>query len=164
MAQIGSRATGKLVVILNGSNGLSASLAQVSALAGIPAPQIDTSQITTMNLPPDIGGRSTMTRYPDIHVYCTKVTNSLLEKFRTFSGQAEMVIEARLSHDRIEALDPQVQMCVDAITDVLDSARGDWGDGFFYGGKYEVSYGPVKHGGRNFLQIAKVTCEVEASE
>jgi hypothetical protein len=35
--------------------------------------------------------------------------------------------------------------------------------GVFYGGVYEVEYGAVKHGGKNFIQIAKVTFNLEIS-
>jgi hypothetical protein len=52
---------------------------------------------------------------------------------------------------------------VDAITQVLDKSRGDWGDGVFFDGGYEVTFGGVKHGGRNFLQIAKVVFALEIS-
>ena len=41
--------------------------------------------------------------------------------------------------------------------------RGDWGDGFFYPGGYELAFGSVKQGGKNFLQIAKATFELEIS-
>ena len=33
-----------------------------------------------------------------------------------------------------------------------------------YNGGYEINYGAVKHGGRNFLQIAKITLDVDISE
>ncbi len=44
---------------------------------------------------------------------------------------------------------------MDAVTRVLDQNRGSWGEGAFFSGKYEVAIDPVKHGGRNFLQVAK---------
>ena len=50
-----------------------------------------------------------------------------------------------------------------AITQVLDNSRGDWGDGVFFAGGYEVAFGGIKHGGRNFLQIAKVAFVLEIS-
>ena len=74
-----------------------------------------------------------------------------------------MVIEARVSQDRLEDIGPNTQMYVDAITAVLDCNRGDWGDGVYYGGGYEVAFGGVKQGGRNFLQIAKVSIVLEIS-
>jgi hypothetical protein len=46
---------------------------------------------------------------------------------------------------------------------VLDSNRGSWGQGVFFTGGYEVSFDPVQHGGRNFLQVARVSFEVDLS-
>ena len=53
---------------------------------------------------------------------------------------------------------------VDAVTDVLDSQRGCWAPGVMYTGGYEVSLNPLKHGGKNFLQTAKITFELEVSQ
>jgi hypothetical protein len=33
----------------------------------------------------------------------------------------------------------------------------------FYAGGYDVEFGPVKRGGKNFLQSAKVSFEVDVS-
>jgi hypothetical protein len=33
----------------------------------------------------------------------------------------------------------------------------------FYAGGYEASFGPVKQGGKNFIQVAKVTFEIGVS-
>jgi len=49
------------------------------------------------------------------------------------------------------------------VTQVLDANRGSWGQGMFFTGGYEVKFDPVQHGGRNFLQVAKVTFEVDLS-
>jgi hypothetical protein len=74
-----------------------------------------------------------------------------------------MVVEARVSQDRLDQLETNLQAYIDAITQVLDNSRGDWGDGVFYDGGYEVAFGGVKHGGRNFLQVAKVSFVLEIS-
>lgn len=74
-----------------------------------------------------------------------------------------MVVEVRVSQDRLDEMETRVQLYVDAVIQVLNENRGDWGDGVFYGGTYEVSYGPVKHGGRNFIQIAKIALAVDIS-
>jgi hypothetical protein len=52
---------------------------------------------------------------------------------------------------------------VDAIVQVLADSRGDWGDGIFYGGGYQITFGGVRHGGRNFLQLAKISFVLEIS-
>jgi hypothetical protein len=96
-------------------------------------------------------------------VYCTKVVNELREKFRTFSGDAQMTVEVRVSQDRLDQIETNLQAYTDAVTQVLDNSRGDWGDGMFFDGEYDVTFGGVKHGGRNFLQIAKISFVLEIS-
>jgi hypothetical protein len=69
-----------------------------------------------------------------------------------------------VSQDRLEGLEYQLRLYVDAVTQVLDANRGTWGQGAFYTGGYEVIFDAVQHGGQNFLQIAKVSFEVDFSE
>ena len=48
-------------------------------------------------------------------------------------------------------------------TDVLDKKRGSWTGGVFYTGGYEIQFSPIKRGGRNFVQSAKVELTVNVS-
>ena len=163
MAQAGSRVAARTREILAApATGLSASLAQLAQLEGFDSPPIPPDAIRMENVAPDIAEKGTA-RYPAVHIYCEKLQNQLREKFRMFSGIARMVAEVRLSQDRLEGLDQLTQSMVDAITGVLDASRGDWGQGMHYSGGYEVAFGPVKHGGKNYLQITKVTFEVDIS-
>jgi hypothetical protein len=98
-----------------------------------------------------------------VYVYCEKLDNTLREKFRTFSGTVGMAVEIRVSHDRLERLARDVQLYAAAAAEVLDSGRGDWGSGMFYAGGYEVAFGPVKRGGKNFLEAAKISFDVDVS-
>jgi len=99
-----------------------------------------------------------------MYVYADRIRNLLIEKFRAFSGKVRIVTEVRVSQDRLEGLEDQLRLYVDAVTQVLDANRGTWGQGAFYTGGYEVNFDPVQHGGQNFLQIAKVSLEVDFSE
>jgi hypothetical protein len=112
----------------------------------------------------DIWERASVVKYPLIQVYSDRVRNLLTEKFRTFSGKVRTVALISVSQDRIEGLENQTRLYVDAVTAVLDANRGSWGQGAFFTGGYEVTFDPVKQGGRNFLQVAKVTFEVDVSE
>jgi len=96
-------------------------------------------------------------------VYADRVQNLLTEKFRTFSGKVRTIVEIRVSQDRLEGLEETLRLYVEAVTQVLDVNRGSWGEGAFFTGGYDASIEPVRHGGRNFLQIAKVTFEVDIS-
>jgi hypothetical protein len=163
MLQIASATTKKLAGILASSNGVAAALAALSSQQGVALPAITPHQIIAQNVAPELSERSTVSKYPLIYVYCSKMVNDLREKFRKFSGDVQMVVETRVSQDRLDQIEAHLQAYVDAITEVLDNSRGDWGDGVFYGGGYEVAFGGVKQGGRNFIQIAKVSFAVEIS-
>ena len=107
--------------------------------------------------------RSVAVKYPLVSVYCEKIVNDFREKFRSFSGSVEMAIEVRHSQDRLEGMEEALEAQTDAVTTALSSSRGDWGDGMFYGGGYEVSFGRMARGGRNFTQAAKITFEIGVS-
>ena len=163
MVLIASLATEKLRSILAGDEGVRATLSIVDDLEGVSLAPFHGGQVVAQNASPDLTEQSSGSKYPILYVYCSKLLNMLREKFRTFSGEAQMTIEVRVSQDRLDDLETRVQMYVDAVIQVLNQSRGDWGDGMFFGGTYEVIYGAAKHGGRNFIQIAKISFAVEIS-
>lgn len=120
--------------------------------------------ILAQNVSVEISEKTGGTQYPALLVYCDKLSNTLKEKFRQFSGRAHLVIEVRHSQDRLDSIESNLQVYVDAVCALLDDARGDWGDGSFYTGGYDVQYEPVARGGVNFLQRAKVGFDVEVSK
>jgi hypothetical protein len=163
MLQIAGWSTQKVMGILAADDGLPAAVEAFVQQLGVALPAITAQQIIAQNVTAEIVEQSTPSKYPLVYVYCEKVLNELREKFRAFSGEAQMVVEARVSQDRLEQIDTNLQAYVDAITQVLDDNRGDWGDGVFFDGGYEVSFGGVKHGGKNFLQTAKISFVLEIS-
>ncbi len=129
--------------------------------SSIQAPGIRT--IVAMNANVEISEKTGKAQYPALLVYCDKLSNTLKEKFRIFSGTAHTVVEVRHSQDTLGGIESSLEAYVDAVCALLDDSRGDWGSGLFYAGGYEVSYEPVGRGGGNFLQRAKVGFEVEVS-
>jgi hypothetical protein len=130
--------------------------------SSLQAPGIRT--IVALNASVDISEKTGYVQYPALLIYCDKVSNTLKEKFRQFSGKAHVVVEARHSQDELVSLESNAEVYVDAVCAMLDDSRGDWGSGFFYAGGYDVSYEPVVRGGKNFLQRAKVGFDVEVSK
>jgi hypothetical protein len=161
--QIGSISTAKTMAVFIGAGGVPDTVDALSAQLQVTLPAVSAQQIVSQNIAPELSDRSTAGKYPLVYVYCGKIVNQLREKFRTFSGNAQMVAEVRVSQDRIEEMESHLQFYADAIMQVLDNHRGDWGDGVFYGGGYEVAFAAVKHGGRNFIQSAKVAFVLEIS-
>jgi hypothetical protein len=131
------------------------------------SPELQLAGVKTVlaqNVSVDISDKAGHAHYPALLVYCDKISNSLKEKFRRFSGKVHMVVEVRHSQDRLESIEANLQTYVDAVCALLDDSRGDWGNGAFYTGGYDVSYDPVARGGQNYLQRAKVGFDVEVSK
>jgi hypothetical protein len=164
VARTASITANKFVELLNATGtGIGTAVATLAADSGIILALIPPAHITNQNVSVAIAERSSAVKYPAIHVYSNRVRNLLKEKFRIFSGKIQTVAEVRVSQDRIEGLEDQLRLYADAVTQVLDGNRGSWGEGMFFTGGYEVTFDPVQHGGRNLLQIAKVTFEVDLS-
>ncbi len=163
MVLVASTVTEKLRSILAGDEGVRATLPVIDDLESVNLPPFHGKQVIAQNASPELTEHTSGSKYPILYVYCSKLLNVLREKFRTFSGEAHMTVEVRVSQDRLDELESRVHMYVDAVLQVLNENRGNWGDGVFYGGTYEVVYGAAKHGGRNFIQIAKITLAIEIS-
>ena len=163
MASLLKAVTTKVTGLMAEPAGVNGKLAALSSGEQMELPQLDATQIVPQNMAAELAERTAGSKYPTLQIYCEKLANDLREKFRSFSGTARMTVEVRLSQDRLEGLESKVQLYVDAVTRVLDGSRGDWGDGMYYAGGYEAEFGAVKHGGRNFIQSAKVSFEVGVS-
>lgn len=163
MARSASIATQELLSRLKSDAGLSFTLAAISERESVALGPIAPEQVIARNAAAEVAEKSAGVKYPAVHVFCERVVNDLREKFRVFSGTATMCIDIRVSHDRIEGAGDQLQFFVEAVTAVLDNNRGTWSNGMFYGGGYEVTFSALKHGGKNFLQTAKVRFDVNIS-
>lgn len=164
MANTGSVATRKVVEFLSArETGLGLAVAELAEESGVKLANVPPAHVVNQNVSAELNEKSQVVKYPVVHVYADRIKNELKEKFRTFSGTVRTVAEVRVSEDRIEGIEERLRLYVDAVTRVLDRNRGTWGEGAFFSGKYEVVIDPVKHGGRNFLQVAKVVFEVDLS-
>lgn len=157
MAGIGSAATRKVIERLAGP-------AEAGSTVGaLTEAGYEGAVMRAQNAAADLVERAGGARYPLVTVYCEKVVNNLREKFRSFSGTVEIAIEVRHSQDRLEGMEEAIEEQTDAVTKALAASRGDWGDGMYYAGGYEVSFGRVARGGKNYTQVAKVTFEIGVS-
>jgi hypothetical protein len=161
--RIGRASTAKVMTRITGPNGMNAGLAALAQTDRAVAAPLATAHFHAANAAADLAEAATAVQYPTINVYCEKIVNSLTEKFRRFSGTVHMGVEIRHSQDRLEGLQDRLELYADAVADALDGARGDWGDGMFYAGGYEVAFGAIKRGGRHFAQTAKVTFQIGVS-
>ena len=162
-SKIGSAVTNKVLQRITGPVGLNAGLAALTQGEETFAGLLDAAQVRAQNVPAEMAERGGGVKYPNVNVFCEGIANQLREKFRTFSGRVQMAIELRHSQDRLDGLQDKLELYVDGAMRMLNASRGDWGDGMFYGGEYAVTFGPVKQGGKNFMQIAKITFEIGVS-
>jgi hypothetical protein len=163
MSDIGIRVSRAAMSLLAGNQGLPNMVSALSVATDGEAPPFQADQVRLLNVAPELAEKATVARYPLVHLYCERVTNHLREKFRRFSGKVRMVAEARVSQGRLEGIERESQLLSDAVTEVLDASRGDWGNGMFFSGGYEIAYAPVKQGGKNFIQVTKIAFEVDVS-
>ena len=163
MISLANTAATKILAALTAQTGLNSSIAALAQTANVSLGPISNAQLFTGQISSDIAEKAGDVKYTAVYVYCDKITNTLKEKFRSFSGRIRLAVEIRVSQDRLENIDQQLQLYTEAVTQVLNANRGDWGQGLFYTGGYEVAFGPVKHGGRNFIKHATVTIEVDGS-
>ena len=121
--------------------------------------------IVALNASVDISEKTGYVQYPALLVYCDKLSNTLKEKFREFSGKAHagrgstaIAGHARRGLNRAS----RFMWMPFARCSTIRGAIG--APGSFYAGGYDVSYEPVGRGGSNFLQRAKVGFDVEVSK
>jgi hypothetical protein len=160
MPKLGSEATAKTIAVITGPKGMNAGLAALAAADRALAPALASAQVRPQNAAPDLVDQSRSVKYPDVSVYCEKIANTMTEKFRVFSGSAQMTVEVRHSSEGLAGLQDALELYADSVMQSLDAARGDWGSGMFYAGGYDVAFGAVKRGGRNFIQTTKISFEV----
>src|SRR5262249_6411638 len=124
--------------ILIGETGLASALISAIARDGEDLSPLETEQILLQNVSIDLAEKGPL-RYPQVAVYCERLANGQREKFRSYSGTARLVIETRVSQDRLDGLERSLQRYTDSTLDVLHTHRGDWGQGVFFAGRYEVT-------------------------
>jgi|SRR5581483_4486321 len=159
--RIGSLAVGQTIQRMTAPVGVNAALASMTT--GEACVAFDLSQIRPQNVAADLIDRSDPVAYPLVNVYCEKIVNSLAEKFRSFSGALEMAVEIRHSQEKPRGLQDALELYTDAVMQVLDTNRGAWGSGLYYTGGYAVTFAPVKKGGKNYIQSAKITFQLGVS-
>lgn len=153
----------KVVNVLTTANALAIEFASVAPSALMPIPAIDNSQIVLSSVAPDLADKDIQFTYPRICVYSGVVKNAQTEKFRSFSGTVGVQADIWASADMVTQTDLWVHYYLEAATGVLRKNIGDWGDGIFFGGKYDVKLQAAKPGGFGFVQAAVLTCSLNVS-
>ncbi|HLI29961.1 MAG TPA: hypothetical protein VKV79_02530 [Terriglobia bacterium] len=149
---------------LTQSDALSQTIATLASDAGgAQVPPINSTQVVLSSVSPDIGDKDVQLTYPRVCLYSSGLKNTQAEKFRSVSGTVSVVAEVWASGNMVTQTDQWIHFYVEAVTEVLGGTAGDWGDGLFFSGLYDVQFQAPKAGGFGYVQSAKVSCTVNVS-
>jgi len=152
-----------LVTLLTSNAAIENEVTGLAAASGISVPAIPSNQVYLSSAPAAMADLQQQLGYPRITVYSAKVSNTQIEKFRTLSGTVSVTAEITGTADLVSDVDTYIHFYIEAVTNILRENRGDWGNGLFYSGAYDVTVQPPTTGGSGFLQLAKVNLDVGVS-
>jgi hypothetical protein len=153
----------RIIQLLAANGGLAAWVENVQIETGLPLALVPVSHIVVSAASAELLDKIEQVGYPRVAVYTAKVDNTLVEKFRSLSGTATAAIAISVSSDLIEQTEQNMHFYIEAVTDILRENTGDWGEGLFFSGKYDVQLQAPKAGGIGFVQTAIVSCMISVS-
>ena len=136
----------KLSDLLTEGNALQQQITAIAASSNVILPLIASNQIVLSSANPDISDK-----------------NLEIEKFRSLSGTISLVVEVWASSNLFQDASEWVHFYVEGVTTILRQSAGDWGDGIYFSGIYEVQFQPPKIGGFGYVESARVTCYLNVS-
>lgn len=153
----------KVQDILTNANALESQVYGLALEANVELPTIPSQEVMVSAIPPSIGDNNVQFTYPRICLYSSGLKNTQFEKFRSLSGTVSVIAEIWASGNMVTQADQWIHFYVEAVTDLLRQNIGDWGDGIYFSGVYDVQFQQPKAGGFGFVQSAKVTCDINVS-
>lgn len=153
----------KLSDLLTTGNALQQQISAVSSAANAAVPLITAAQVALSSTVSDMGDEDLQLTYPRACLYTAAVRNTRVEKFRSLSGTIVVVAEIWASGNLLTETDQWIHYYVEAVTNVLRHNIGDWGDGIFFSGAYDVQLQSPKAGGIGYVESAKVNAVLNVS-
>ncbi len=153
----------KLLTLLTNGNALGQQISAIEASCNITLPLITSGQVILSSASPDIGDKNMQLAYPRVCLYSAGVKNTQFEKFRSLSGTVSVIAEIWASANLVNETDQWIHFYVEAVTNVLRQNIGDWGDGIFFSGVYDVQFQAPKAGGIGYVEAATLTCSLNVS-
>lgn len=133
-----------------------------NSVPGIPT--IDPTQVILSSAANDVGDSDSRLGYPRICLYSSGFKNSQLEKFCSTSGVLSGTADIWASADLVDDTDRWIHYYVEAVSALLRKGAGDWGNGIFFPGVYDVQFQPPKAGGMGFVQLARLRFDLIVSQ
>jgi hypothetical protein len=153
----------KIAALLNTNNALAEQITLLATTNDISIPLIQPSEIVLSSVDPNIGDNNYQLTYPRICIYSGNVKNLKLEKFCSFSGTVSVIADIFASGTLLQQIDQWIHYYVDAYTALLRKNIGDWGDGVFFSGIYDVQFQNPKVGAFGFVESAKINSILDVS-
>jgi hypothetical protein len=154
----------KFANLLASNNALPQQITATAQSCNLTIPLITAGQIVLTAASPDIGDMDVQLTYPRVCLYSTGLKNNQTEKFRTLSGSASVVAEVWASAPLVADVDQWIHFYVDGVTSILRQNLGDWSDGVFFAGLYDIQFQAPKSGGFGFVESAKITVNFQVSQ
>lgn len=153
----------KTATLLTAENALGSEIASLASANNVELPGISPAQIVLSPAGPNLGDDNIQLSYPRICIYPWVVKNARTEKFCSFSGTVSVIAEIWASGALVTQIDEWIHFYVEAYTALLRQNSGDWGNGVFFSGIYDVQFEAPKAGGFGFVEAAKVTSVLNVS-
>jgi len=153
----------KVVSLLTTNSALQMAVNAIAEQTGQVLPPIANTQIVITSISPDLADKNAQLTYPRVCVHATQVNNTHMEKFRSFSGGLVVVTDLYFSSNLITPTETGLHYYLQGIASILQANEGDWGDGFYYSGLYDVQLQPAKAGGFGFVESARITCALDVN-
>jgi len=154
----------KLSDLLTSNSSLARELATLTSSTGTSIPTIDSAHVILSSATNDVGDTDTRLGYPRVCLYSSGYRNSQIEKFCSLSGLVGTTADIWTSANMVDDTDRLIHYYVEAVTRVLRNNSGDWGDGLFFPGIYDVQFQPPKAGGLGFVQVARLKFDLIVSQ
>ena len=163
MAALTILAAQKAANLLTSGGALQQAIEDLASETNLAIPMIGAGQVTLSSASPEIGDKDLQLTYPRVCVYSAGLKNTRQEKFRSLSGVVSVAAEIWASDNLADQAGQWVHYYVEAVSGVMRANVGDWGDGLFFSGIYDVEFQAPKPGGFGYVKSAKLTFSLNFS-
>jgi hypothetical protein len=153
----------KLVSLLTTNSALHMAANAIASQNGQTLPPISNTQIVITSISPDMADKNAQLSYPRVCVFCAQVKNTHQQKFCSFSGSVAVAAEIWSSANLLAATETTLHYYAEGVAAILQANQGDWGDGFFFSGLYDIQLHQPKAGGFGFVSSAKIICVLDVN-
>jgi hypothetical protein len=153
----------KLADLLTVNAAIESEVNSLAADSGISLPVLPASQVYVSSSPIGMAELLEELAFPRVSVFSSKLINSQVEKFRSLSGSIAITAEIVATADFVAEADQWIHYYAEAVSNILRNSRGDWGDGIFFSGAYDIDVQPPRAGAAGYIQVAHVSCSVNVS-